>query len=81
MARPSSGSTNDEDFTEFVHATWPGRYRSAYLLLGDHNLAQDLAQTALAKTYVAWPRIEHRAAAPAYAKRTLINTASGWFRK
>ncbi|KRF13864.1 RNA polymerase subunit sigma-70 [Nocardioides sp. Soil797] len=81
MARPPSGSAHDGDFTEFVTATWPGLYRTGYLLLGDHELAEDLAQTALAKTYAAWSRIEHAAAAPAYARRTLINTASGWFRK
>jgi RNA polymerase sigma-70 factor (sigma-E family) len=74
-------SDQDADFTEFVHASWPALYRTAYLLLGDRELAEDLAQTALAKTYAAWSRIDDRAAAPAYARRTLINTASSWFRK
>lgn len=55
MARPPSGarhdgSTPDGDFTEFVQASWPGLYRTAYLLVGDRGLAEDLAQTALAKT-------------------------------
>ncbi|QIK77062.1 SigE family RNA polymerase sigma factor [Nocardioides piscis] len=81
MARPPSGSTHDGDFTEFVQASWPGLYRTAYLLLGDRGLAEDLAQTALVKTYAAWSRIDDRAAAPAYARRTLVNTASSWFRK
>ncbi|PUA80879.1 SigE family RNA polymerase sigma factor [Nocardioides currus] len=81
MARPTSGSRHDEDFTEFVQASWPALYRTAHLLLGDRELAEDLAQTALAKTYAAWSRIEDRSAAPAYARRTLVNTASSWFRK
>ena len=81
MARPPNGSTDDGDFTEFVQASWPALYRTAYLLLGDRGLAEDLAQTALAKTFAAWSRIDHRAAAHAYAKRTLINTATSWFRK
>lgn len=81
MARPPTGSARDGDFTEFVHASWPGLYRTAYLLLGDRGLAEDLAQTALAKTYAAWSRIDEPSAAPAYARRTLINTASSWFRK
>ena len=81
MARPPSGSMRDAEFTEFVQASWPGLYRTAYLLLGDRELAEDLAQTALAKTYAAWSRIDDRAAAPAYARRTLVNTASSWFRK
>lgn len=80
MARPPSGR-HDDEFTEFVQASWPGLYRTAYLLLGDRELAEDLAQTALAKTYAAWSRIDDRAAAPAYARRTLVNTASSWFRK
>ena len=52
MARQVS----DEEFSEFVHGAWPGLYRTAYLLLGDPGLAEDLVQTALAKTYAAWPR-------------------------
>ncbi|KRF36510.1 SigE family RNA polymerase sigma factor [Nocardioides sp. Soil805] len=80
MARSPSGRTHDGDFTEFVQASWPGLYRTAFLLVGDRQLAEDLAQTALAKTYAAWSRIEDRAAAPAYARRTLVNTASSWFR-
>jgi len=81
MARPPSGLGHDGDFTEFVHASWPGLYRTAYLLVGDRELAEDLAQTALAKTYAAWARIDDRSAAPAYARRTLVNTAASWFRK
>lgn len=84
MARPPTGddeTDHDGHFTEFVQASWPALYRTAYLLLGDRELAEDLAQTALAKTYAAWPRIDDRAAAPAYARRVLINTASSWFRK
>ena len=29
----------DAEFTEFVHAAWPGLYRTAYLMVGDHQLA------------------------------------------
>jgi len=46
MARPPS----DEAFTEFVVASWPSLYRTAYLLLGDRELAEDLVQTALDAT-------------------------------
>lgn len=81
MARPPSGQGHDGDFTEFVHASWPGLYRTAFLLVGDRELAEDLAQTALAKTYAAWARIDDRCAAPAYARRTLVNTAASRFRK
>jgi RNA polymerase sigma-70 factor (sigma-E family) len=77
MARPLT----DDEFTEFVHATWPGLYRTAYLMLGEHQLAEDLVQTALAKTYAAWRRVKEPAAAPAYARVVLANTAASWFRR
>ena len=79
MARTSAGT--DEDFTEFVHAAWPGLYRTAYLMLGEHQLAEDLTQTALAKTYASWRRVKDPAAAPAYARVVLANTAATWFRR
>ena len=71
----------DDEFTEFVHATWPGLYRTAYLMLGDHQLAEDLVQTALAKTYASWRKVQEPAAAPAYARVVLANTAASWFRR
>src|SRR3954462_5880018 len=77
MARPPS----DEAFTEFVVASWPSLYRTAFLLLGDRGLAEDLVQTALAKTYASWGKVRDVGAARAYARTTLVNTASSWFRK
>jgi RNA polymerase sigma-70 factor (sigma-E family) len=77
MARPPS----DDEFTEFVVASWPSLYRTAYLLLGDRELAEDLVQTALSKTYASWGRVRELEAARGYARTTLINTASSWFRK
>jgi RNA polymerase sigma-70 factor (sigma-E family) len=71
----------DEAFTEFVHAAWPGLYRTAYLMLGDHQLAEDLTQTALAKTYGSWSTVKDPAAAPGYARVVLANTAVSWFRR
>ena len=72
---------SDQEFTEFVHGSWAGLYRTAYLLVGDPGLAEDLVQTALAKTYAAWSSVRDVRAAPAYARTTLVNTAASWFRK
>ena len=55
--------------------------RTAYLLLGDHALAQDLVQEALTKVYVAWPRIQRREGVDAYARRVVVNTAISWKRR
>src|SRR4051795_13489691 len=71
----------DEEFAEFVHAAWPGLYRTAYLMLGDHQLAEDLVQTSLAKTYASWRKVKEPHAAPAYARVVLANTAASWFRR
>jgi RNA polymerase sigma-70 factor (sigma-E family) len=78
MARTS---VTDDEFTEFVHAAWPSLYRTAYLMLGEHQLAEDLVQTALAKTYASWHKVREPAAAPAYARVVLANTAASWFRR
>lgn len=76
MPRPP----NEADFSEFVHASWPSLYRTAYLMLGDHALAEDLVQTSLAKTFASWRQVRELSAAPAYARKVLVNTASSWFR-
>lgn len=72
---------NDADYTELVHACWPGLYRTAYLLLGDRAEAEDLVQTALAKTYASWSKVRDLEAAPGYARTTMVNTATSWFRR
>ena len=36
-------------FSEFAEACAPSLYRTAYLMVGDHQLAQDLVQEALVK--------------------------------
>lgn len=62
----------DEEFDEFAHAAWPRLRRSAYLLTGDHHLAEDLAQTSLERTYAKW-RTVRRSDAFAYCRRVLVN--------
>ena len=64
--------STDAGFDEFAAAAWPRLRRSAYLLCGDAHLAEDLAQTALARTYDRWGRVR-RADALAYARRVLVN--------
>jgi RNA polymerase sigma-70 factor (sigma-E family) len=72
---------DEADFSAFVHAAWPALYRTAVLLVGDRGLAEDLVQTALAKTYLSWGRIRDRGAAGVYTRTVLVNTATSWFRK
>jgi DNA-directed RNA polymerase specialized sigma24 family protein len=43
-----------EEFVEFAEVMFPRLRRTAFLLCGDWHTAEDLAQTALAKMFVAW---------------------------
>ncbi len=68
-------------FAEFVAARSAALHRTAYLLVGDRQLAQDLLQEALTKTYVAWPRLRDTSKAEAYTRKAITNTAITWFRR
>ncbi|GAA0950492.1 SigE family RNA polymerase sigma factor [Virgisporangium aurantiacum] len=70
-----------EGFAEFVHARSGVLARVAYLLTGDHQHAEDLVQTALARTAVHWPSV--RAGDPvAYVRRVLYHEhISRWRRR
>ena len=73
--------TPDEEFTAFVAARWTALLRTGYLLTGNRSTAEDLVQAALAKTYVAWPRLRDVAAAEPYVKRTMVTTYTSWWRR
>lgn len=71
----------DEEFRDFVAARSGALLRFAYLLTGDQHLAEDLLQTALTKTYLAWHRIRDHGALESYVRRTLATTATSWWRR
>lgn len=65
----------DEEFAEFVGARYRALVRTGLLMTGDRGHAEDLAQSALIRTYLAWGRLREPANAEAYARRTLIRLA------
>lgn len=67
--------SRDVEFTEFVAARRTQLRRIAYALCGDWHQADDLVQIALAKLYVAWPRIHKRGAEEAYARQIIVRTS------
>ena len=88
LSRPSAKSEgrlmahqDDESFRQFVAAGSPALLRVAYLLVGDLGQAEDLLQSALVKTYLAWGRIRDREAVHAYVRRVLVTTATSWRRR
>jgi RNA polymerase sigma-70 factor (sigma-E family) len=70
-----------DEFCEFVAARSGALFRLAYLLVGDHQLAEDLVQESLARVYVAWPRLRDVANAEAYTRRVITTTAISWRRR
>ena len=69
------------EFSDFAHSRWPRLYRLGYGLTGDRGLAEDLAQTALANAYAAWPRVRRADDPDAYLRRILLNSYHSGFRK
>ncbi|MFB7946967.1 SigE family RNA polymerase sigma factor [Kitasatospora phosalacinea] len=60
------------EFEEFAHARGAALFRTALLLCGDWHLAEDLTQTALARIYASWHRVEQAESPTAYARTVLV---------
>ena len=67
------------EFDHFVVARSQTLLRTAYLLVRDEALAEDLLQTALTKAWFAWGRIEGEP--ERYVRRILVNTSASWWRR
>ncbi len=70
------------EFDAFAAGATTRLYRTAYLMVGDHYLAEDLVQDVLARVYVAWPRI--RGEPHAYAYRAIAYAVANqrrWMRR
>jgi RNA polymerase sigma-70 factor (sigma-E family) len=78
QARPR---IDDPEFRDYVTARGRALLRTAYLLTGNLADAEDLLQAALAKTYLAWDRIEDRGALDGYVRRAMVNTHISWWRR
>ena len=70
-----------EAFSEFASARSGSLFRTAYLVIGDYQLAQDLVQESLVKTYLAWPRLRDVTKAEAYTRRIIVTTCVSWRRR
>lgn len=70
-----------EAFRAYVAARSTALLRTAYLLTGNRPDAEDLLQTALAKTYLAWDRIREREALDGYVRRVMVNTQTSFWRR
>ena len=78
--------TDEDDFRSFVGARSGALLSFAHLLTGDRGAAEDVVQTALAKTAHAWPRIRRKDNPEGYVRRAIVNThlntvRRGWWRE
>lgn len=69
-----------DGFREFVRERSPSLSRHAYLLTGDHQLAEDLLQSALAGTYRHWRRVRDNNP-DAYVRQAMYHQQISWWRR
>jgi RNA polymerase sigma-70 factor (sigma-E family) len=66
----------DDEFSAFVTAQLPGLLRFGHLLTGNRTTAEDLVQTALARTHLRWSHLREPAAATAYVRTAMARQHS-----
>lgn len=69
----------EAEYNGFVVARSSALMRTAYLLTQDHQLAEDLVQTALLKAALRWPRITGDP--EPYVRRILYTESISWWRR
>jgi DNA-directed RNA polymerase specialized sigma24 family protein len=67
------------EFDEFVVTRSSRLLRTAFLLTRDWALAEDLLQTALAKSWFVWGRLDDNP--EPYVRKVLVNTYASWWRR
>ena len=69
---------SDDAFREFVINESAGLLRTGWMLTGERALAEDLLQTALAKTWPHWARISRDGTPTAYVRTVMVRTYASW---
>lgn len=65
-----------QDFERFVAERSPALLRTAFLLTGDREKAQDLLQDSLVRLFSRWSSIRDPSAREAYLRRILVTTSA-----
>lgn len=74
-------TTRDADFASYMQARQPSLLRTAYLLAGDRHTAEDLVQTAFAKLYLSWDKVQQQGSIDGYVRRILVNEHNSLWRR
>jgi RNA polymerase sigma-70 factor (sigma-E family) len=69
------------DFATWVEARRASLWRSAWLLTGDANRAEDLLQSALVKVWPRWGRLIAGGDPEPYVRRVMYTTYLAWWRR
>ncbi|MEU9887479.1 SigE family RNA polymerase sigma factor [Sphaerisporangium sp. NPDC051011] len=70
-----------EGFREFVAGRTDRLMKVAFLLTGDHHLAEDLVQATLVRTWRKWRQVGTDGQVDAYVNRILVTTYLSWRRR
>lgn len=65
-----------EAFDALVASRSPALLRTAYLLCGDRQLAEDLVQTSLSRAYARWGRLRTTEAGESYVRKVMFTQAA-----
>lgn len=72
---------NIAGFDDFVRKTGPALWRTAWWLVGDRQLAEDLVQTTLAKCVRHYDRVSESGSFEAYVRTAMYRTYVSWWRR
>lgn len=71
----------EERFADFVRAHSASLFRTAYLMTGDYQRAEDVLQDSLVRIYQRWMRVDRMASPLGYSRKVVLSRAASWWRK
>ena len=74
-------TADTEEFERFVRVSSPGLLRTAWLLCGDPQRAEEMVQESLERVYLRWGRVCKGGQPLAYTRRVLINVNTDRWRR
>jgi RNA polymerase sigma-70 factor (sigma-E family) len=74
-------SEEEDRFTDFVRASSASLFRTAYLMTGDYQRAEDILQSSLVRIYQRWSRIDAMDHPLGYAHKVVVSQAASWWRR
>jgi RNA polymerase sigma-70 factor (sigma-E family) len=76
VSRPEAQADTDSAFAWLFRDEYPAIVRTAYLMLGDRQAAEDVAQEAFIRLYARWRRVSRYDPPGAWVRRVAIRLAS-----